>query len=106
MTGPTGDQPHGYWDIVEVDAPSRLDVRRRLRPRGRDADTDFPTDDGRVTHRADRRRPDADVHRDRFPTAEAIEQVLAMGMKEGLTEAVGQIDAILAEDLATTGDER
>ncbi len=26
-----------------------------------------------------------------------MEQVLAMGMEEGLTEAVGQIDAILAE---------
>ena len=33
-----------------------------------------------------------------FPSAEAMEQVLAMGMEEGLTEAVGQIDAILAED--------
>ena len=27
-----------------------------------------------------------------------MEQVLAMGMEEGLTQAVGQIDAILAED--------
>ena len=27
-----------------------------------------------------------------------MEQVLGMGMEEGLTEAVGQIDAILAED--------
>ena len=27
-----------------------------------------------------------------------MEQLLAMGMEEGLTEAVGQIDAILAED--------
>jgi hypothetical protein len=26
-----------------------------------------------------------------------MEQVLAMGMEEGLTQAVGQIDAILAE---------
>ena len=34
----------------------------------------------------------------RFPSTEAMEQVLAMGMEEGLTEAVGQIDAILAED--------
>jgi hypothetical protein len=32
-----------------------------------------------------------------FPTTEAMEQVLAMGMEEGLTQAVGQIDAILAE---------
>jgi hypothetical protein len=27
-----------------------------------------------------------------------MEQLLAMGMEEGLREAVGQIDAILAED--------
>ena len=27
-----------------------------------------------------------------------MEQLLAMGMDQGLTEAVGQIDAILAED--------
>ena len=34
-----------------------------------------------------------------FPSTEAMEQVLAMGMEEGLTQAVGQIDAILAEDI-------
>ncbi len=33
-----------------------------------------------------------------FASAEAMEQVLAMGMEEGLKQAVGQIDAILAED--------
>jgi hypothetical protein len=32
-----------------------------------------------------------------FPSAEAMEQVLAMGTEEGLRQAVGQIDAILAE---------
>jgi hypothetical protein len=32
-----------------------------------------------------------------FPSTEAMEQVLAMGMEEGMTQAVGQIDAILAE---------
>ena len=32
-----------------------------------------------------------------FPTAEAMEQMLTMGMDEGMTQAVGQIDAILAE---------
>jgi uncharacterized protein YndB with AHSA1/START domain len=31
-----------------------------------------------------------------FPDTAAMEQVLAMGMEQGLTEAVGQIDAILA----------
>jgi hypothetical protein len=32
-----------------------------------------------------------------FPSAEAMEQLLAMGMEEGLVAALGQIDAILAE---------
>jgi uncharacterized protein YndB with AHSA1/START domain len=35
-----------------------------------------------------------------FPSAEAMERLLAMGMQEGLTGAVGQIDAILAEGVA------
>jgi len=35
-----------------------------------------------------------------FSSAEAMEQLLAMGMEEGMKQAVGQIDAILAEDLA------
>jgi hypothetical protein len=33
-----------------------------------------------------------------FPSAAAMEQFLALGMESGLTEAVGQIDAILAGD--------
>ena len=33
-----------------------------------------------------------------FPSTEAMEQILAMGAEEGLQQAVGQIDAILAED--------
>ena len=42
-----------------------------------------------------------------FPTVEAMEQLAAMGMEEGLTQAVSQIDAILAEDrprLVDAGD--
>jgi hypothetical protein len=33
-----------------------------------------------------------------FPSAEAMEQILAMGTDEGLTQAVSQVDAILAEE--------
>ena len=33
-----------------------------------------------------------------FPSTEAMEQILTMGTDEGLTQAVGQIDAILAEE--------
>ena len=37
-----------------------------------------------------------------FPSTEAMEQVLAMGVEEGLKQAIGQIDAILAEDAASS----
>jgi hypothetical protein len=37
-----------------------------------------------------------------FPDTAAMEQILAMGMEEGLKQAVGQIDAILAEDAVRT----
>jgi hypothetical protein len=33
-----------------------------------------------------------------FPSTEAMDQVLALGAEEGLKQAIGQIDAILAED--------
>jgi pimeloyl-ACP methyl ester carboxylesterase len=36
-----------------------------------------------------------------FPSTEAMEQVLALGAEEGLKQAVGQIDAVLAEDAAS-----
>ena len=35
------------------------------------------------------------VMRTVYPTVEAMEQMLAMGMEEGLTLAMGQMDALL-----------
>jgi hypothetical protein len=32
----------------------------------------------------------------RFPSLDAMEQLISMGMEEGLREAMGQIDSILA----------
>ena len=98
MTGPEGDQPKGYWDILEVDAPHRLVVRDGFANDDGTPNDDFPTGEMRVTIQetgGGRTRMSIEsLH----PSPEAMEQVLAMGMEEGITEAVGQIDAILAED--------
>jgi uncharacterized protein YndB with AHSA1/START domain len=100
MTGPTGDKPHGYWDVVEADPPRRLVYVDGFAHEDGTPDDSFPRNEGRVTIEP------LDAGRTRmsiqsiFPSAEAMEQVLAMGMEQGLTEAVGQIDAILAEDAA------
>jgi len=100
MTGPTGDQPHGYWDIVEVDPPRRLVFVDGFAHADGTPDDTFPRNEGRVTIEpidADRTRMSVQTV---FASSAAMEQVLAMGMEEGLTQAVGQIDAILAQDLA------
>ena len=35
-----------------------------------------------------------------FPTRGDMEQMLEMGMEQGMTEALGQIDSLLARELA------
>jgi len=55
----------------------------------------LPRNEGRVTiEPIDARRTRMSIE-SRFPSTEAMEQILAMGMEEGITQAVGQIDAIL-----------
>jgi uncharacterized protein YndB with AHSA1/START domain/pimeloyl-ACP methyl ester carboxylesterase len=101
MTGPEGDQPHGYWDIVEVDPPRSLVFRDGFANDDGSPNTDLPGTTARVTIEeigSGRTRMSIES---RFPSTEAMEQVLALGAEEGLKQAVGQIDAILAEDAAS-----
>jgi len=98
MTGPEGDQPRGYWDILEAEPPRRLAFRDGIANEDWSANADFPRIDDVVTIEAigpGRTRMEFQAH---YPSTAAMEQYLAMGMEPGLTEAVGQIDAILAED--------
>jgi uncharacterized protein YndB with AHSA1/START domain len=98
MTGPAGDQAHGFWDVVEADPPRRLVFIDGFANDDGTPNDALPRSEGRVTiEPIDAGRTRMSIE-SRFPSAEAMEQVLAMGMEEGLTEAVGQIDAILAED--------
>jgi uncharacterized protein YndB with AHSA1/START domain len=97
MTGPEGDQPRGFWDILEVEPPRRLVYRDGFANDDGTPNDALPRNEGRVTIEEigdGRTRMSIESV---FPSREAMEQVLAMGMEEGITEAVGQIDAILAE---------
>ena len=100
MTGPEGDQSKGYWEILEAEPPHRRVFNDGFANDDGMPNTDLPLNSARVTI------DDIGGGRTRmsiesiFPSAEAMEQVLAMGMEEGLKEAVGQIDALLAEDTA------
>lgn len=97
MTGPEGDQPRGFWDIVEADPPRRLAFVDGFANDDGSPNDDFPRSMVVTTiEPIDDRRTRMSIE-SRFPSIEAMEQLAAMGMEEGLTQAVAQIDAILAE---------
>jgi len=98
MTGPEGDQPRGYWEIDEADPPRWLVFRDGFANDDGTPNSDLPSTESRlrIEEIGDGRTRMSIISI--FPSRVAMEQILAMGMEEGLTQAVGQIDAILAED--------
>jgi len=97
MTGPAGDQSHGYWDVLEVEPPRRILLRGGIANADGTPNPDTTISTIRVGIEEvaqGRTRMSIEIV---FPSTEAMEQILAMGTEEGLSQAVGQIDAILAE---------
>jgi uncharacterized protein YndB with AHSA1/START domain len=98
MTGPEGDQPRGYWEVVEADAPHRLMFRDGFANADGTPNSDMPLNEVHVSiEEIGDGRTRMSIH-SVFPDAAAMEQLIGMGMEQGLTQAVGQVDAILAED--------
>lgn len=99
MSGPEGERYHGWWQVVAVDAPRRLDVRD-----GFADDEGRPNDEMPVTEMSvvlrERDAGTSVTITSTFPSTEAMEQLVAMGMDEGLAAAMGQMDGILAEAAA------
>jgi uncharacterized protein YndB with AHSA1/START domain len=94
MTGPEGDQPRGFWRVLVVDAPNRLEFED-----GFADDTGAPNPDMPVMIM----RVDLEPHGDgtrmtiatTFPDLASMERILEMGTEEGMREALGQIDEIV-----------
>lgn len=95
MTGPEGDQPHGWWRVIAVDAPYRLEFESGFADEAGTPNPNMPTMTIRVTlseQPTDNTRMEVVTT---FPSVEAMEQIMSMGMEEGMTSAMSQIDGIL-----------
>ena len=103
MTGPEGDQHRGFWDVDEVQPAHRLVFRDGFANEDGRPNTELPKTTARVTIQDIGGGKTRMSIESEFPTVEAMDQLAAMGMEGGLTQAVGQIDAILAEDPAEAG---
>lgn len=97
MTSPEGERYHGWWRVLTLEPPVSLVFEDGFADDAGEPVADLPTTVTHVSITAlDGERTRMDIE-SVFPSAEAMEQILAMGAEEGMTQALGQIDDILAE---------
>lgn len=95
MTSPEGDRYPGWWQLTAVTPPTGLEFEDHFGEPGAPQEG-MPVTRTRVTIDDVGDGTTRMVIVGSFPSTGAMEQLLAMGMQEGLTEAVGQTDALLA----------
>jgi uncharacterized protein YndB with AHSA1/START domain len=95
MTGPEGDQHRGWWRIISVDPLRHLELEDGFADAEGVPNTEMPTTLMSVSIGSDGPGRTTMVMESTFPSLEAMEQMVAMGMEEGIREAMGQIDALL-----------
>ncbi len=95
MTGPEGDKHAGYWDITAVDEPSGFTFDDGFADLEFTPNPQLPVSENVFTfteHNGGTRATFVST----YATVEALQQVLDMGVVEGASSAINQIDGLLA----------
>jgi uncharacterized protein YndB with AHSA1/START domain len=95
MTAPDGQRFHGWWRFEEIEPPARLRFQDGFADDEGNPAEAMPTTVATVTL-TERDGATTMSIETRFTDREAMEQTLEMGAEQGITEAIGQIEAILA----------
>jgi len=95
MTSPEGEKSAGIWDVKTVDEPSQFTFEDRF------ADLEFTPVPGMPVSQnsyafAERDGATRATFVSTYESADALQQVLDMGVVEGATSAINQIDEFLA----------
>jgi uncharacterized protein YndB with AHSA1/START domain len=94
MTGPDGETAGGWWRMTAVEPTHRLEWEDGFADASGDPDPSMPVTRAEMTlERRDGTTVMTTVSR--FDSLEQLEQLIAMGMLEGLRLAMGQIDDLL-----------
>ncbi|MEY7973554.1 SRPBCC domain-containing protein [Saccharomonospora xinjiangensis] len=94
MTGPDGGRSNAWWRITAIDAPHRLEFDDGFADDNGEPAPGMPSVHCVVTLEPTRSgtRMTTVSH---FADTEQMEQLLSMGMEEGMREAMSQIDRLL-----------
>jgi uncharacterized protein YndB with AHSA1/START domain len=99
MTGPQGETPCGWWRIDAIEKPSRIEFANGLAGDDGEPAPGVEPIPSHVTFEATDTGTRMTVVAS-FVDVEQMERMLAMGMQEGMCQAIGQIDALLAAVVA------
>lgn len=96
MNGPRGEKASGTWEFLRIDAPHSFEVLDAFADEDGTPDANLPSMRMVFTFEstADGTRM---VNTSYFASADALEQVVAMGAVEGTTLAMSQLDAVLQD---------
>ena len=99
MHGPDGEVSAGYWEFVSVDRPKSFEVLDGFSKEDGSPDTEMPSI--RMTFEFEE-TPDGSrvTSVSYFSSVEQLQQLVDMGMEEGMRSAMSQMDEVI-EDLAT-----
>ncbi len=96
MVGPDGDVSRGYWEFLDVKAPLSFEVRDGFCHPDGTPNAEMPS--MRMTFEFEGTDSGSRLTTTTFfNNVEELEQLLNMGMEEGMRQAMGQIDAVLAD---------
>jgi len=99
MTSPEGDRHHGWWRILAIEPPRRLEFEDGFSDDGGVPNPEMPVTRTRVSldEQSGSTRMTIETN---FPNREAMDQMVEMGMEEGMSAALGQIDELLQQEAA------
>lgn len=96
MTSPEGEQFHGWWTVLIVDHLCGIELEDGFADNEGNANPELPVTRTKVTFAELPTGATRMLIESRFPSLGAMEQLIQMGMEEGLAAAMSQIDAILS----------
>ncbi len=95
MTGPHGTKARGWWRFEGVEQGRGFEVQDGFANEDGTPNDELPS--MRMTFNFEPTGTGSRITTlTRFPSVEAMQQVMEMGMEEGLRSAMGQLDAVLA----------
>ncbi|ORB29870.1 SRPBCC family protein [Mycolicibacterium parafortuitum] len=95
MTGPEGDKHAGYWEITAVDEPNGFSFDDGFADQDFNPNPDLPVSKNVFTFAAHDGGTRA-TFLSTYASVKALQQVLDMGVIEGASAAINQIDGFLA----------